>query len=170
MSHVSRAALAAAVLAGWACAACDRRAPTASCDADLGGVYHDGDRRWMVLDHRARLEIYPLFPDAEGEAGAEVIAAPRKIELARSASGSAGAAGATGSAESTNLGDGPAGTLRRRYMQRAEICEAQVPVRVTRCAGDALELVLGDPAAPLGFAPCAWPGPGPSRVERWRRE
>jgi hypothetical protein len=55
-------------------------------------------------------------------------------------------------------------------MQRAQRCDARVPVHVTRCAGDSLELVLADPAPPLGFAPCAWPGPGPSRVERWRRE
>jgi hypothetical protein len=55
-------------------------------------------------------------------------------------------------------------------MQRAARCDAHVPVHVTRCAGDTLELVLADPSPPLGFEPCTWPQPGPSRVERWRRD
>jgi hypothetical protein len=139
--------LIALVLAG-----CSRATPIGSCDDDLHGVYagERSDQRWMVRDHGQTLEAYPLFPD--GAAGAAEVG-PRVLELER--------------------GSGPRGiegTLRRRYMQRAELCEARVPVHVTRCAGETLELVLGDPAPPLAFAPCAWPGPGPSRVVRWRRE
>jgi hypothetical protein len=138
-----------------ALAACDRRAPLTSCSDDLRGVYRDGDQRWMILDSDATLEAYPLFPDADGPA--EVVTAPRRIDLARPA----GAANAT-----TTL----AGTLHRRYMRGADSCDAQIAVHATRCAGDTVELVLADPSPPLGFAPCAWPRPAPSRLVRWQRE
>jgi hypothetical protein len=138
-----------------AIAAC-RRDPIASCDDDLRGVYLAASERWMVLDHGTTLEAYPLFPDGApaaraGDATALEIA-PRVIDLERGS------------------GAPIEGTLHRRYLQRAEICDARVPVHITRCAGDTLELVLADPAPPIAFAPCTWPGPGPSRVVRWRRE
>jgi hypothetical protein len=147
----------AAVLAGMlAIAACHRRAPLASCDDDLRGVYVAGpDERWMILDSGEALEAYPLFPDVDGPRDLEIH--PRRIDLTR---------GPAASAAPATL----AGTVHRRYMRRADICEAQVPVHVTRCAGDTLELVLADPAPPLGFAPCTWPGPAPSRLVRWQRE
>ncbi len=143
-----------------AIAACSRTAPLiGSCDDDLRGIYVAGSERWMVLDNGATLEAYPVFPDATPVApsagGDEVVVAPRVIDLQR--------AGSTPGAP-------PAGTLRRRYMLRAQSCEARVPVHVTRCAGDTLELVLADPSPPIGFSPCAWLGPAPSRVVRWRRE
>jgi len=164
-----RGALPVSCAAALAVAACSRGAVVAPCDQDLRGVYVSGGERWMVLDDGPTLEAYPLFPDGAAPAPevagsgsgsgppapgteAELVAAPRVIDLAR---GSGGA---------------PVGTLRKRYMRRAEICEARVPVHVTRCAGGALELVLADPAPPIRFSPCAWPGPGPSRVVRWRRE
>lgn len=136
---MSRAALAVLWLA-----ACGGRAPLADCDDDLGGVYTSGDARWMVLDLGTTVEAYPLFTDVPpgGETG------PRMLELARPTL---------------------AGTVRRRYMQQAARCDAAVPARITRCRGDTLELVLTEPAAPLGFAPCTWPRPAGSRVERWRR-
>jgi hypothetical protein len=146
--------IAAVVLA---LAACSCRAEIASCDDDLRGVYVADGERWMVLDNGATLEAYPLFPD--GGAPGELVVAPRVIDLERPGGSSLRAANAA-----------PVGTLRRRYMRRAERCDAQVPVHVTRCAGDTLELVLADPAPPLGFAPCTWPGPAPSRVVRWRRD
>ena len=66
---------------------------------------------------------------------------------------------------------GVAGDVLRRYMRGARVCLAKVPVRLTACAGDALELVLSDPAPPLAWdKPCLWPRPGSSRVERWIRE
>lgn len=149
----------AAVLAGMlAIAACSRRAPLTSCDDDLRGVYTAGpDERWMILDSRDSdtLEAYPLFPDVDGPPDLEVH--PRHIDLTRDSAGSAASATL-------------AGTVHRRYLRRADICEAQVPVHVTRCAGDALELVLTDPAPPLDFAPCSWPTPAPSRLVRWQRE
>jgi hypothetical protein len=135
-------------------AACGGGAPIASCDDDLRGVYAAGDRRWMVIDRGATLEAYPLFPDGDGPPELPaLVAAPRVIDLAR------------GGADGAPL----TGVLRRRYMRRAERCDAQLPVQVTRCAGDTLEIVLADPAPPISFAPCAWTQPGPSRVERWRR-
>jgi hypothetical protein len=133
-----------------AIAACGR-APIATCRDDLRGVYASGAERWMVLDDGATLEAYPLFPDGGGDPKLEI--APRVIELARTP------------------GDaGLAGTLRRRYLQQAARCDAAVPVHVTRCAGDLLELVLADPAPPTQLAPCRWPRPGASRVARWQRE
>jgi hypothetical protein len=129
--------------------ACDRRAPIASCGEDLRGVYAAGDQRWMMLDTGDTLEAYPLFPDAPATPGLEV--APRVIDLTRTP-------------------DGLAGFVRRRYMQGTARCEAKVPVRVTACAADALELVVADPTPPLAFEPCSWPRREPSRVERWVRQ
>lgn len=145
----------AAVLAGMlVMTGCGRRASLDSCDDNLRGVYvagpGDDAKRWMVLDSSDTLEAYPLFPDVDGPRELEVH--PRRIDLTR--------------VTDPTL----AGTVHRRYMRRADICEAQVPVHVTRCAGDTLELVLTDPAPPLGFAPCSWPGPAPSRLVRWQRE
>jgi hypothetical protein len=151
-----------AVAAVALAAACQRAPAIASCRDDLRGVYvageasgaADGDgrhgERWMVLDHGATLEAYPLFPDARGTA--EVVAAPRAIELERTAN----------AAEI-------AGTVQRRYMQRAERCDARTAIHLTRCTGDTLELVITDPEPPVGFAPCRWPTAAPSRVVRWRR-
>jgi hypothetical protein len=142
-------------IAGIAIAACNRPAPIASCHDDLRGAYAGPapGERWMMLDSGNALEAYALFPD--GEVAAGVVAAPRVIDLTRAAQAG---------------GNELVGTLHRRYMRRADSCDAQVPVHVTRCAGDTLELVLADPAPPLAFAPCAWPTPGSSRVVRWRRE
>jgi hypothetical protein len=144
-------------------AACHRRAPLASCEDNLRGVYTAGpDERWMILDSGDSLEAYPLFPDVDGPPGLEVH--PRRIDLTR------GAAASAASASTTLVGTVLAGTVHRRYLRRADICEAQAPVHITRCAGDTLELVLTDPAPPLGFSPCQWPGPAPSRLVRWQRE
>jgi hypothetical protein len=151
----------AAVLAGvLAIAACSRRAPLASCDDNLRGVYTAGpDERWMLVDHRDSLEAIPLFPDVDGPSGLEVH--PRHIDLTRDLTRDPAAPAAPATL---------AGTVHRRYLRRADLCEAEAPVHVTRCAGDTLELVLADPAPPLGFAPCSWPGPAPSRLVRWQRE
>jgi hypothetical protein len=164
----------AAVLAGMLAAACHRRAPLASCDDDLRGVYAagpDDTERWMVLDQGDTLEAYPLFPDVDGPPELEI--GPRRIDLSRAPAASAAAPGEPGrgaasppSVASATL----AGTLHRRYMRRADLCDAQISVHVTRCAGDTLELVLADPAPPLSFSPCTWPGPGSSRLVRWQRE
>ena len=145
MHHARYAALVLAL------AACSRRAPLTSCDDDLRGVYRNGDERWMILDKDARLEAYPLFPDADGPA--DMVTAPRKIEFTR----------ATGASTIS-------GTLHRRYMRGAASCDARAGVHVTRCAGDTMDLVLVDPSPPLGFAPCAWPQPAPSRLVHWQRE
>jgi hypothetical protein len=147
--------LGAAALA-LALAACGDRAPLASCDDDLRGVYAADGRRWMILDSGGELEIYPLFPDVTPSPAPGLEVAPRMLALRRTP-------------------DKLAGHVRRRYMQGARQCVAQVPVRITACAGDALELVLSDPEPPIEWPaapeePCSWPRPGSSRVERWRRE
>ena len=131
--------------------ACDRRRHVTSCDSDLHGVWvASHDSQWMILDQSpASLEIYPLFADAD--APPDIVAAPRVIDLHR---------------DSTGL----AGTLKKRYMQRAESCEAHVAVHVMSCADDTLEVELADVRVPLAITPCTWPAPAPSRVERWRRE
>jgi hypothetical protein len=140
---------AAAVLALVAgVASCSGRPAVSSCDDDLRGIYADGAERWMLLDSGPTLEAYPLFSDAPGSP--DLVAGPRRLELARDASGLSGA-------------------LRRWYMQRSALCDASVPAHVTRCGGDALEIVLADPAPPLSFAPCRWPSPADSRLVRWRR-
>jgi hypothetical protein len=172
-----------------AIAACSRRDPIASCDDDLRGVYAAGHERWMVLDNGATLEAYPLFPDGagpgpEGALPADIVVAPRVIDFQRvpmskppPPAGSPGSPGSLKSPGSLAAGlprpleqTGLAGTLRRRYMRRAERCDGHVPVHITRCAGDTLELVLADPSPPLAYAPCTWSRPGPSRLVRWRRE
>lgn len=159
-----RSGLALAVLA-----ACDGRAPIASCSDDLRGVYAVDGRRWMVLDNRATLEAYPLFADGEPPGKLEV--APRVIDLQRTP-------------------DGLAGEVHRRYARGTARCDGTAAVHVTACAGDTLELVLADPqpplalditcAPPVGGAarptgggpcnPCSWSRPAPSRRERWTRD
>jgi hypothetical protein len=140
---VRRVALALACVA-----ACDRRAPIASCADDLTGDYARGDRHWMILDRGATLEAYPLFPDVPAADDLEV--APRIVELGRSHGQLAG-------------------EVRRRYMKGSVACTAKVPARITSCTNDALELELADPSPPLAFAPCRWPPAEPSRPETWLR-
>src|SRR5437016_2489700 len=74
-----------------------------------------------------------------------------------------------GEAGAFDLGD-VSGSVRRRYMRGAERCDARAPIRITRCSDDTLELVVTDPVPPISFAPCVWPQPEPSHVERWHRE
>jgi hypothetical protein len=159
----SLSAIAAAVAAVTGASACDRRPPLTSCDDDLRGVYVVDGRRWMILDARDTLEGYPLFDDVTPTAappGLEV--APRLLALSRAPGGAI------------------SGDVVRRYMSGSRVCLAQVPARITACAGDAFDVVLSDPSPPLAFdrAPgeatsakrCLWPRPGSSRRERWVRE
>jgi hypothetical protein len=127
---------------------CDRRAPIDSCAADLTGEYDSAAGRWSITDRGHRLEVFPLFPDVPAS---ELEVAPRVIELARTKDGTI------------------RGEVRRRYMQAATSCVAKLPVRIARCADNALEVVHGDTAPPLGFAPCQWGRSEPARVERWTR-
>lgn len=105
--------------------------------------------RWMLLDQGKSLEVYPLFDDSAPSPGLET--APRVIDLSRT--------------------DGELrGEVKRRYMRGADACVRKLPVHVTACTGDTLELVFADPVPPLTFAPCMWGTTGPSRRERWLRE
>jgi hypothetical protein len=143
-----------------ALAACGRERID-SCDADLGGVWvTPAGARWMMLDNRATLEAYPMAPDAGGStaepsarptAERDIVVAPRVLDLTRGPG---------------NL----AGEQHRRYMRRADVCDARSAVHVTGCHDDTIELVTSDLPTPLAFAPCRWPAPAPSHVEHWRHE
>lgn len=171
--------------------ACSRREPITSCDDDLRGVYVAGDERWMMIDRGDTLEAYPLFPDgmapdpagaaraggaardglpasgAPGGGPADLIVAPRMFDFRSEPAGSSSGSSASGPpARQAPV----AGTLRRRYMRGAARCDAHVPVHITRCAGDMIELVLAEPSPPIEFSPCTWSRPGPSHLVRWRRE
>ncbi len=144
---MKRAAIVAAVLC-----ACDRQPAIHSCDDDLRGVWRtETGETWMILDGGTALEIYPLFDDAAPQgAPGDVVRAPRVIDLARTPGGLTG-------------------QLHRRYMRRADACDAKLPARITEC-GETIDIVLADPAPPLSFTPCTWGRPNESRRERWRRD
>ena len=138
--------IATAALLLVACNADARRKPIASCADDLAGTWSTPAGRWMMLDNGKTLEAYPLFDDSVTEG------APRLIDLKR--------------------GDAPnrlEGELKRRFMRRADECESRAPVHVTRCEGDALQVVRGDVTSPLTFAPCSFGQSVPSHVETWHR-
>lgn len=132
----------AAVVAAVVLTACSRSAPIDSCDDPLRGVWRGERGAWMILDSGETLEAYPLFADAP---------APRVIDLVRE-------------------GNTLSGQLRRRYMQAGTSCTATLPVKVTACSSEALDIVLADPSPPIAFEPCTWPRANPSRRERWLRD
>lgn len=139
---MTRAAIALAVVC-----ACHRSPSITSCADDLGGLWRDpSGHTWMILDEGASLEVYPVFDDGVGPAA--IVEAPRVIDLARS-------------------GEQMTGSVHRQYVKGGDACTASVPARVTACADRALDIVLADPTPPLGFAPCAWGRPEPSRREHW---
>ncbi len=125
--------------------ACDRRPAVTSCDDDLRGTWvNDTGARWSVLDYGAKLEAFPAFADAVADG------APRRIDVER--------------------GSKLAGEVRRRFMRRADACEARAPIRIAKCKDNSLQVIVADPQPPLSFAPCTWGQPAASRVEHWRRE
>ncbi|HTR49267.1 MAG TPA: hypothetical protein VMJ10_01090 [Kofleriaceae bacterium] len=124
------------------------RSHVTACADDLEGTWRDdAGERWMLLDHDGVIEGYPIFADS---IGSDVRGAPRSLQLHRE-------------------GDRLAGLVVRRYDHRADSCDARAPVTAT-CGDDALELQLGDPAAPASFAPCKLLPPPPPHAERWHRE
>ena len=131
--------------------ACDRRPAVTSCNTDLHGVWLAPSGRWAVLDHGKTLEAFTLFDDAARDA--ETSAAPRVIDLARDP-----------------VRGQLTGEVKRRYSRGAEHCDARVPAHVTKCEAGELQIVVGEPPAPLGYAPCTAPLAAPPHVERWRRE
>ena len=130
-------------------AACGRAPRLTSCADDLGGVWRgDGSARWVIEDRGATLQVFPLFDDAPP---GEIVTAPRWMALRR---------------DGASVG----GELRRRFMQRADACEARTDVHVTRCEDNSVSLVLTDPPAPLSFSPCHFPPRPLAHLEHWRRE
>lgn len=129
-------------------AACGRPAIT-SCEQDIGGIYLHEGARWILVDRGATLEAFPLFPDVPAVADTEV--APRVIDLDRTTAG-------------------VAGHVKRRYMRGAKACTGKVPVRVTECRTESIDIVLGDPVPPLEVEPCTFPRHDRTRRERWLRE
>ncbi|HEV7558046.1 MAG TPA: hypothetical protein VGO00_21410 [Kofleriaceae bacterium] len=136
----ARTSCVALVVALCAC----RRDPVASCADELQGIWDGSDRSWSILDDGTRIEIDPLFADAPDNA------APRVMDLERS-------------------GDGLSGTEHQLYSRRADHCDAKLPVRITSCRDNRIEIVLTEPAPPIAWSPCEWPRSAPSRVERWQR-
>ncbi len=148
-----RAVVAVTAVAACALAACDRRPSLASCGDNLHGVWiAPGGARWAVVDRGSELDVFPLFDDAV------VDGAPRVIELLRSAAPGAPAGGSLG------------GTVARRFMRGGDACDARAPIRITRCSGGELDIIVADPQPPLGYAPCTWGTVPAPRTERWRRE
>lgn len=142
---LARAALASVLVAG-----CSPRPHVGSCADDLTGAYEGAaGQRWMVLDHGATLEAYPVFDDALRLD--DVLAAPRVIDLQRAPGGLTGIA-------------------TRRFARRADACETHAGVQVTACSAAGLDVTLADPPPPAALAPCT-PGVAlPARRERWRRD
>ena len=110
-----------------------------TCADDLSGAWVGSDGRRWTISEA--LEVYPAFTDTP---------APRVIDL-------------------TRQGAGLTGTLQKRYEQHAEQCITHMPVTVTACKDDVLELVITEPAPPLSFGPCTWPSLA-AHLERWRKE
>lgn len=135
---------------------CGGRPSLTSCEQDLGGEYRVAGttERWLVVDRDTTLEVFPMFADVPAVEGYEV--APRAIDLERLA-----AARASGDV---------AGHARRRYQRGRHACVAKVPVRITRCAEDTLDVLVADTTPPLAVEPCAFGRPEPSRRERWTRD
>ncbi len=100
-------------------AACGHGSSITTCADDLHGVYvTPGGQRWMVLDNRETLEVYPMFDDGSGSA------APRLVDLART--------------------DKLEGTMQRRY---GDACTGRAPFHVIACKGDGLDVVYAEPAS-----------------------
>lgn len=137
----SRAALAALCLVA---AGCDRREPIARCSDNLHGEWSGPSGRWMLLDNGATLELFPLFDDSVADG------APRVIDVKRDAQ--------------------MQGQIKRRFMRRADACDARASFVVTACKADTLQIVLGEVSAPLTYAPCTWPQSVPAHVETWQRQ
>jgi hypothetical protein len=134
--------VAALALAG---VGCDRRPAVTSCDDDLHGVWiTEAGAQWSLLDFGPTLQAFPLFDDAA------VGGAPRVIDLER--------------------GQKLAGFVHRRFMQGATECVASAPIRIAKCKQNTLQIVIGEPQAPLSFTPCSWGKPAESRLEHWRRD
>src|SRR5262245_50963300 len=124
--------------------ACDRRPAVTSCDDDLRGTWvSDTGARWSVLDYGGKLEAFPAIDDAvpsgqEGGAQRSMTqgpeGAPRRIDLER--------------------GKKLAGEVKRRFMRRADACEARAPIRIAKCKDTILQVIVADPQPPLSFTPC----------------
>ncbi|MBL9018182.1 MAG: hypothetical protein JNL83_28605 [Myxococcales bacterium] len=124
-------------------AACGGKEPISSCADDLGGAWRaETGERWMIVDVGRRLEVYPLFDDTKLP-GVTLEVGPRAIDL-----------------------DSEHGDVKRRFGP----CTGTAPAHLTSCAGDALELVLADPAPPIRVSPCAFGRPASSHRERWTRD
>jgi len=161
-----RAAAAVAFVVAGACA-CGHHVST--CDDDLAGVYTEDDgQRWMLLDNGASLEGYPLFDDfRRGSAVARGGVNPPTLPPERGREGPLWIEVAPRAIDV--LRPRLAGDVRRRYTRYpgGDACTTRAPARITACVDDQLELVLGDPAPPSRFAPCAQPVVD-SHVVRWR--
>jgi len=130
-------------------AACSTPRPVIeSCASPLGGNWFGPSGEWAIIDTGAKLEAFPVFPDAPvGSPG--VIAAPRAIDL-----------------DATKTGN-----VSRRYVKGAVECTTRAPAKIVACKGETIELVLGEPREPafVDGGACAQGATPPSHREVWRR-
>jgi hypothetical protein len=141
-----------AIIAAFAAGCSQSPPPLASCADSLQGVWHTDAGDWMLLDHGATLEGYPLFDDSHEPASEPaVVIAPRALDLRRDR-------------------DEVGGEISRRYMRAGDGCITKIPFHVLSCSGSTLEVVLADTAAPTQFSPCSESvRKNPSRREKWHR-
>ncbi len=133
-------------------AACDTRAPVETCTDSLEGEWDHEGHRWVLVESPGRVEGYPMFADHPTTPTAGVTTAPRALDLPRTPSGLA------------------PGTIARRYQLGAHACVATAEVHVVACAGNTLELVIGDPAEPVFVDDTRCNAlRGESHRERWTR-
>ncbi len=126
-----RALLALALVAG-----CDGATTVRGCDDDLAGVWRSEGGTWQLLDHRARLELYPLHRELPTALPERVVAAPLVIDLTRT------------------RGAAPTGTATRRYERGAQFCRRTAPATLRTCADDRLTIDLAPPPPPDDWTAC----------------
>jgi hypothetical protein len=132
-------------------AGCSSSPPLSTCADSLAGTWRSETGDWMILDRGAQLEGYPLFDDSRPESIADVVIAPRALDLARN-------------------GDVIDGRITRRYTRGGDSCVVKVPFRVLSCAGSMLEVIFADTSPPMQFSPCVESArSNPSRREKWQR-
>lgn len=138
---IRRALIALALVAG-----CDRAPTVRGCDDDLAGVWRSDGGAWQLLDHRARLELYPLHAELPTALPERVVAAPLAIDLTRSRDAA------------------PTGTVTRRYERGAQFCRRTAPATLRGCADDRLTLELALPPPPDDWTACTGASGAPTVV------
>jgi hypothetical protein len=122
-----------------------------NCGDDLSGQWLlPGEAgRWALHDSAARIDGFPLRPDQQVSPDG-VIGAPRWLELVRDH-------------------DVIAGRIHRRYMRRAQRCEATGTLRILACHDQVMEVERSALPAPSNLQPCVWSPNQSITQELWQR-